>query len=107
MRGGGFHQLRFDDPRVVHEGGVRYLDVRLVNEGEARYRPKVAVEIYDRAGVLVSLLEEQRGLVYPGTSFLQRFDITDLEDGTLEALVLVDTGAPQLFGGQFTLRLGG
>ncbi|MEE8146328.1 MAG: hypothetical protein V3T24_01890, partial [Longimicrobiales bacterium] len=39
MRGETSHQLRFDDPKVVREGGGRYLESGLLSEGDAGYRP--------------------------------------------------------------------
>lgn len=101
------HRLRLGDPRVTRtDDGSRHLRFELVNEGEVGYRPKVSVEMYDEAGVLVATLEAQRGLIYPGTSALQRFDLSDLPGGSYEAVVVVDTGALQVFGAQFTLSLG-
>lgn len=100
------HRLRLGDPRVTNgdEGG-RQLRFDLVNEGEVGYRPDVSVELYDVAGLLVATLEAQRGLIYPGTSAVQQFDLGDLQDESYEAVVVVDTGALKLFGAQFTLSL--
>lgn len=101
------HRLRLGDPRVtVQDDGGRHLRFELVNEGDVGYRPKVSVEMYDGTGVLVATLEAQRGLIYPGTSALQRFDLSDLPGGSYEAVVVVDTGALRVFGAQFTLNLG-
>lgn len=101
------HRLRLGDPRVTIGGdGGRHLQFELVNEGEVGYRPKVSVEMYDETGVLVTTLEAERGLIYPGLSALQRFDLTALSRGGYEAVVVVDTGAMTVFGAQFTLSLG-
>lgn len=101
------HRLRLGDPRVtVEDDGARHLRFELVNEGDVGYRPKVSVEMYEETGVLVATFEAQRGLIYPGTSTLQRFDLSDLPGGSYEAAVVVDTGALQVFGAQFTLNLG-
>lgn len=100
------HRLRLGDPRVtVGDEGGRHLRFELVNEGDVGYRPKVSVELYDETGVLVATLEAQRGLIYPGTSAMQGFDLGDLPGGSYEAVVVVDTGALKLFGAQFTLTL--
>lgn len=101
------HALRLGNPRVtVDEGGSRSLEFQLVNEGGVGYRPAVSVEMYDDMAVLVATLEAQRGLIYPGTSALQRFDLSNLPGGSYEAVVVVDTGALEVFGAQFTLTLG-
>ncbi len=100
------HRLRLGDPRVtIGEEGGRYLRFELVNEGDVGYRPDVSVELYDEAGGLVATLEAQRGLIYPGTSAVQQFDLGELEGESYEAVVVVDTGATKLFGAQFTLTL--
>lgn len=101
------HRLRLGDPRVtIGDDGGRHLRFELVNEGDVGYRPNVSVEMYDEMGTLVATLEAQRGLIYPGTSALQRFDLSELPRGAYEAVVVVDTGALQVFGAQFTLSLG-
>ena len=46
----------------------------------------------------------ERGLLYPGTSLRQEFRLGTLAAGTYKALVVVDTGGDQVFGGQFTLQ---
>ncbi len=100
------HRLRLGSPRLTRGPGNRQiLSFELENAGAAAYRPKVSLELYDGGGALLETLEVQRGLLYPGTSALQRFELP-AHSGTVEALVVVDTGAPEVFGGQFTLSLG-
>lgn len=104
--GGAEHGLHLEDPQVtIGDEGDRHLRFELVNEGDVGYRPKVSVELYDDAGALVGTREAQRGLIYPGTSAVQQFDLNDLPAGSYEAVIVVDTGALKLFGAQFTLTL--
>lgn len=106
IREGAEHRLDIVGARVHADEEGRRLSFSLVNEGTAAYRPVVAVELYDTAGAMVAAESVERGLVYPGTSALQEFDLSALPDGTYRALVVVDTGAPDVFGAQFDLTLG-
>ena len=98
------HGLGIENARVIGGStGGRELTFELVNTGDAAYRPNVSVEIFDVQGTAIATLEEQRGLMYPGTSTLQRFALADLPPGQYEALVVVDTGSPEVFGAQIRL----
>lgn len=105
--GSAVHRVQLGTPQVVVAAdGTRALELELGNNGEMGYRPKVTLELYDAGGGLVARIEEQRGLLYPGTGTLQRFPLGDLGQGNYEALLVVDTGAPDMFGGQFRLTIG-
>lgn len=104
--GNAVHRLRITNGQVViGAAGKRELVFEIANEGEAGYKPKVSVEIFDAQGTAVAEFESQRGLIYPGTSAVHRVDLKDLKRGYYEALVVVDTGAPEVFGAQFKLNL--
>jgi hypothetical protein len=101
------HRLRLGNPRVVlDEDGARHLQFELVNEGDIGYRPKVSLEVFDRSGGRSAAMEAQRGLIYPGTSALQRFDLAELPAGEYQAVIVVDTGSLEVFGAQFDLTVG-
>lgn len=107
VEGEAQHRLRLGNPRVsIGDGGTQSLEFELVNDGEVGYRPKVLLEMYDRSGVLAGTMEAQRGLLYPGTSAMQRFELSDLPAGAYQAVVVVDTGGLQVFGAQFDLTVG-
>lgn len=100
------HSVEIGRPNVTTDtDGTRSLVFEVQNGGAMAYRPVVSLEVYDSAGQVVTTLEAQRGLIYPGTSVLQSFDLTSLQPGTYEALVVVDTGSPDVFGGQFTVTI--
>lgn len=100
------HRLNIGQPRIIvdTEKG-RAIEFELSNSGAAGYRPLVSLEVYDAEGNLAATAESQRGLMYPGTSVLQQFELKALQSGTYEAMIVVDTGAPDVFGGQFTLTI--
>jgi hypothetical protein len=84
--------------------GHRILELEVENVGDRGYRPAMWVELYNDAGVLLGRREQQRGLLYPGTSLRQRFDFDVLPAGTYKAVVFADTGDDAVFATQYKLR---
>lgn len=82
---------------------ARVLDVVVENAGERAYRPNLWVELYDARGALRKRLEQQRGLLYPGTSVKQHFDFGVLPAGVYKALVFADTGDDTVSAAQYKL----
>ena len=83
--------------------GGAALDVDMLNTGERGYRPTLWVEVYDEKGVLRAKAKQSRGLLYPGTSLHQHFDLGTLPSGTYKAVVFVDTGEDSVFATQYTI----
>ena len=83
--------------------GARVLDVVIENTGERAYRPNLWVELYDGKGALRKRVEQQRGLLYPGTSLQQRFSFGALPAGVYKALVFADTGDDTVSAAQYKL----
>jgi hypothetical protein len=83
--------------------GARVLDVVVENNGERAYRPNLWVELYDGRGTLRKRIEQQRGLLYPGTSVKQRFSFGALPAGVYKALVFADTGDDTVSAAQYKL----
>lgn len=80
--------------------GERYFSFEVIHAGERGYRPELRLHLYTEAGEPVEVFAERRGLLYPGTSLLQRFDVSHLPEGVYEALITMDTGGPDLLGAQ-------
>ena len=59
--------------------------------------------MYDSAGVLRAKGKQVRGLLYPGTSLRQHYDLGTLPSGTYKALIFADTGVEPVFASQITL----
>jgi hypothetical protein len=79
------------------------LEVR--NAGERAYRPALWIEVYDEQGALKANARQERGLLYPGTSLKQVFQLGKLPPGTYRAVVFADSGEDSVFASQFTLKL--
>jgi hypothetical protein len=79
--------------------------VNVVNTGEQADRLELRVELFDAEGAPAGRLTSTRGLVYPGSSIHQRFDLGQLAPGTYRALLVVDTGSDDVFGAEYTIRI--
>ena len=83
--------------------GHRTLEMTVENTGERAYRPNLWVELYDAAGAQRARFQQQRGLLYPGSSLLQRFSFPSLPAGSYKAVVFADTGDETVSAAQYTL----
>lgn len=102
----GARKVEFLNTRVVSEpGGRRTLEFEIHNTGERAFRLDVKAELFEGAGSSVGTFQQTRGLIYPGSSVLQRFDISSLPAQEYQALILADTGEDDVFGAQYTLRM--
>lgn len=106
LPGGGDLAVDFRRLRVTGDRDRGHaLTFDLHNQGELGIRPRVTLELYDGEGRRVAEGEEQRGLLYPGTSLRQTFRVGGLGPGTYQAVILVDPGGDRLFGGQYEVRI--
>ena len=84
--------------------GHRVVELEVQNVGDRGYRPSMWVELYDSTGTLRGRREQQRGLLYPGTSLKQRFVFDTLPAGPYKAVVFADTGDDAVFATQYKLE---
>ena len=84
--------------------GHRVMDLEVQNIGDRGYRPLIWVELYDAAGALRGRREQQRGLLYPGTSLRQRFAFDILPAGNYKAVIFADTGDDAVFATEYKLE---
>jgi hypothetical protein len=100
----GTRTVKLEKPAAGHDStGSATLDMDVIATGDRAVRPKLSVEVYDAQGNVKANAKQERGLVYPGSSFRQHFDFGKLPAGTYKVIVLADTGAPQVFASQFTI----
>ncbi len=97
--------VRFASARAYAAGGGKVLELDLANAGEVAYRPEIRVELFDEAGHRAGTFTSRRGLLYPGTSLRQTFDLGAVPAGSYQALVVADAGGDQVFGAQYRLKL--
>ncbi|HXD22472.1 MAG TPA: hypothetical protein VN613_03870 [Gemmatimonadaceae bacterium] len=105
IRNSGSRTVEFTSPgasKTVTGGAV--LDVDMTDTGERGFRPTLWVEVYDAQGALKAKVKQTRGLLYPGTSLHQHFDLGALPSGTYKAVVFADTGEDAVFATQYTVN---
>lgn len=105
---GGRHDLRFASPRLVAAPGTSTVTLTfdVENSGERGVLPTSTVACYDEAGTLKGryVITAAR-LLLPGSSIRQEVPLEGLEAGTYKTLILIDSGADDLFGAQLTLNI--
>lgn len=97
----GTRQLAFSGQSVDVEEGTRRFVLTVENTGTRAVRPDMGLELYGGGGDRVRSDQEQRGLLYPGTSLRQSFDMGPLPAGRYEAMILADPGEGDIFAGQY------
>jgi hypothetical protein len=104
IQNSGTRTVKFTSPAATKSAdGLAVLDVDMLNTGERGYRPTLWVELYDDKGVLRGKAKQSRGLLYPGTSLHQHFDLGKLASGTYKAVIFADTGEESVFATQYTI----
>lgn len=98
-------RIALEGARLTGQAGSRVLEVDISNTGEQADRLELRVDLFDADGAPAGRLSSSRGLVYPGTSLHQRFELPALPAGTYRALLVVDTGSDDVFGAEYTLNL--
>jgi len=102
----GTEELSIIDRRLVQDQeGEKYLELDLKNVGERWFATESRLEFYDQEGFLKRKLEGPSARLYPGTSLRRRFNITDIEPGSYEVLVVFESERDKVWGALYTLTL--
>ena len=105
IRTSGSRTVQFGSPAAsTATTGTAALDVDMTDTGERGFRPTLWVEVYDAQGTLRAQAKQTRGLLYPGTSLHQHFDLGKLASGTYKAVIFADTGEDAVFATQYTIN---
>lgn len=102
---GASQQLAFTSARAYAGPRGKMLELDVGNTGETAYRPDIRVELFRADGEKAGTFTSRRGLLYPGTSLRQTFELGSLPAGEYQALVVADTGGDQVYGAQYKLKL--
>lgn len=101
----GSRKVSFANSRfVTNPDSTQAFELEVMNAGERAYRPALWIEVYDDQGTLKANARQERGLLYPGTSLKQVFQLGRLGPGTYRAVVFADTGEDAVFASQYTLK---
>ena len=100
----GTRDVRFEETAASKtDAGSTVLDLNVINAGERGYRPVLWVEVYDAAGVLKAKARQSRGLLFPGTSLRQHFDLGTLAPGSYKTVIFADTGEETVYAKQYAI----
>ena len=107
IRTSGTRKVNFANSKFLTDTSTnrQSFELEVQNVGERAYRPAVWIEVYDEQGTLVANARQERGLLYPGTSLKQTFDLGQMKPGSYRAIVFADSGEDAVFAAQFTLKL--
>jgi hypothetical protein len=105
IRGTGSRKVAFANSKfLTNPDSTQTFELEVQNAGERAFRPALWIEVYDEQGVLKANARQERGLLYPGTSLKQVFQLGKLVAGTYRAVVFADSGEDAVFASQFTLK---
>lgn len=101
----GSRKVTFANSKFVgNPDSTKAFELDVINAGERAYRPALWIEVYDDQGTLKANARQERGLLYPGSSLKQTFQLGKLAAGTYRAVVFADSGEDAVFASQFTLK---
>jgi len=105
IRTTGSRKVSFSNTKfLTNADSTQAFELDVTNAGERAYRPALWIEVYDEQGTLKANARQERGLLYPGTSLKQTFQLGRLTPGTYRAVVFADSGEDSVFASQFTLK---
>lgn len=101
----GSRTVKFIDAGVAKTAdGSAAFDVDVLDAGDRGYRPTLWLEVYDENGVLKAKAKQSRGLLYPGTSLRQHFELGKLTPGSYKAVLFADTGDEAVVAAQYNIK---
>lgn len=99
----GERSLKFLNVELLQEKDAKTFQVDVENVGTRWLRPSSFLELYNQKGELAGKYEGERLRLFPGTSVRFRFDVSEVKEGKLKALVVLDNRDAYVFGAQYTL----
>ena len=82
---------------------TRFLQIDVANPGERWLRVGCLMELYDDLGAFIAKLEGEQRRLYPETSVRFNIDVAEVAAGSYKALIILDGGGEDVFGGMYTL----
>jgi hypothetical protein len=105
LQASGTRKVEFANSKfVANADSTQSFELDVQNVGERAYRPALWIEVLDAAGELKAGARQERGLLYPGTSLKQVFQLGKLVPGTYRAMVYADSGEDAIFLSTYTIR---
>ena len=106
FRAGAERNVTFEGIQLLaDEEGHTWFQADVLNTGLLMMRPDVYMRVFAADGTEYGPFEGVQYRLYPGTGVRQRIDLSGLDPGTYQALLIVDNGDEAVFGGQYELTL--
>ena len=100
----GTRAISFLNTELLKEEGTRILQVDIENTGERFMKLIVWSELYNDEGGFIGRFEGGERRLYPGTSVRYEIDLSEVPEGTYQALVVADGGGDDIFGINYTMK---
>jgi hypothetical protein len=98
--------LTFSSSSLQSIDGKPTLVLDIENSGSRQLRPSVWIDLFDQEGARVDRVEaSSSSRLLPGCSARYRLDVSHLEPGLYNGLVIADGGDDQVFGTDYALDL--
>jgi hypothetical protein len=97
--------VRFARLELEHKDGRPMLSVDVENSGERWMIGDLSAEVYDTNGKFTGRFAGGKKRLYPGGGARFAVDLTGVDHGTYQALLVLDSGGDDVFGADVTLVL--
>lgn len=96
----GKKELNFTNIELKKAGedGAKMFVLDVENNGDCLLRPGLSVELFDEAGTSIGVFSAPKKTTYPGTSVRFEIDLSAVNPGTYQAMVLADCSEEDVFG---------
>lgn len=103
--GNGEKDVEFINVALRQENESKILDVDIINSGDFMLSPVLSIELFNEDGKSLGIYKSIRKRVYPKTSRRFEIDLTNLQSGVYESLLLADCTEEDVFGTNLTLEI--
>lgn len=105
FNGNGKKDVEFINIALKQENEKKILDVDIINSGDFMLSPTVSIELFNEAGKSLGIYKSITKRVYPKTSRRFEIDLSSLQAGTFQSLLLADCSEEEVFGTNLTLEI--
>jgi len=101
----GSTDLKIMDARLVREDEAVLLLLDVINSGERLIIPQVSAEAFNSDAEKAAVVAATTKRIYPGTSVRYRLDLSSLDSGQYQLLLIMDAGGENVFGASYSIQL--
>lgn len=101
----GVIDLQILGAQLVRENDEVVMLLDVMNSGERLVIPQVSAEAFDSAGKKAAVVTATRKRLFPETSARYRLNLSELDSGDYQLLLILDAGGDNVFGANYTIQL--